>query len=177
MTRAEIEKAYRVVNGRIASPGKFEGEPIYAPGLWAMMLDGATDATIDTPDGPVDIITIDPELRQQWPELRGTFAVALWEEDTGFVHLEHFETESDLAEYASRLEETEPFDPEPEDITTEDHCRFYQSGKLVVELSPDASTAEMWRALDAHMERTGFYPNVWFISDHGNAHLMTRGDE
>ena len=29
--------------------------------------------------------------------------------------------------------------------------------------------AEMWKVLDAHMNAQNFYPNVWFISDHGNA--------
>jgi hypothetical protein len=32
----------------------------------------------------------------------------------------------------------------------------------------------MWEAIAVEMERHGFWPNVWFISDHGNAHLMTR---
>jgi len=32
----------------------------------------------------------------------------------------------------------------------------------------------LWEALDAHMKKTNFYPNVWFVSDHGNAQLMSR---
>ncbi len=38
----------------------------------------------------------------------------------------------------------------------------------------DVSDASMWRQIDAEMARQKFWPNVWFVSDHGNAHLMTR---
>lgn len=34
----------------------------------------------------------------------------------------------------------------------------------------------MWGALRAEMERQKFFPNVWFISDHGNSHLMSEGN-
>jgi hypothetical protein len=32
-------------------------------------------------------------------------------------------------------------------------------------------------ALKAHMEEAQFWPNAWFVSDHGNAHLMDLSDE
>ncbi len=60
--------------------------------------------------------------------------------------------------------------PEEGDITTEDHCRFYQDGKLILDLDEDADHVA---ALLEHMEQDGFWPNVWFVSDHGNAHLMS----
>jgi hypothetical protein len=85
-------------------------------------------------------------------------------------------------------------EPSEGDLTTEDHVHFYQHGRLALTLqvrqppshvgergtrSRDAregelSEAAMWRQLEAHMKREGFAPNVWFISDHGNAHLMSR---
>jgi len=71
-------------------------------------------------------------------------------------------------------EVAEPFEPEDDDLTTIDHARFYQGGKLCVKVSPDASTAEMWAAIDKFCKEEQFWPNVWFLSDHGNAHLMTR---
>lgn len=61
-----------------------------------------------------------------------------------------------------------------DDLTTEDHAKFYQDGKLVLSLDPDLTTEEMWAALDAYMDRTQHWPSVWFISDHGNEHLMVR---
>ena len=66
------------------------------------------------------------------------------------------------------------YEPEEGDLITEDHARFYQDGKLVVEVRPRAHDRVLWTALDAHMKKTNFYPNVWFVSDHGNAQLMSR---
>jgi hypothetical protein len=60
--------------------------------------------------------------------------------------------------------------PEEGDYTTEDHQHFYQYGKLVVEVAED----EDWQPyVKAHMEASKFFPNVFWISDHGNAHLLS----
>ncbi len=59
-----------------------------------------------------------------------------------------------------------------EDITTEDHRVFCQNGGIILKLRADLSTSEMWSALEEHMAYMKFWPNVWFISDHGNNHLM-----
>jgi hypothetical protein len=64
-------------------------------------------------------------------------------------------------------------EPEEDDYTTTDHVHFYQSGKLAVTVPEGRSIAKRLRG---HMEQTGYWPNVWFISDHGNAHLMTLED-
>ena len=63
----------------------------------------------------------------------------------------------------------EPSEPGEGDITTEDHRNFYQYGKL-------AFTVEDGEDIDVacreFMMGREFFPNVWAISDHGNAHLM-----
>ncbi len=59
--------------------------------------------------------------------------------------------------------------PEDDDYTTADHQRFYQSGKLVLVVPPDGDHVA---ALRAHMGREQFWPNAWFVSDHGNAHRI-----
>lgn len=64
--------------------------------------------------------------------------------------------------------------PDEEDITTGDHRTFYQSGKLWLEVGEDE---DMTGAIRAKMDEEQFWPNVWFISDHGNAHLMSLADE
>ena len=94
----------------------------------------------------------------------------------------------------------EPTEPAEDDITTSDHETFYQNGtphaKRVLwfesrwkghgeptehwyysesghsfgDILGDFDTCES--AVRAYMDRTQFWPNVWFISDHGNAHLM-----
>lgn len=60
-----------------------------------------------------------------------------------------------------------PQDDEPAegDITTSDHHRWYQYGKLY-------HTGDE-EGLKQKMDADRFWPNVWAISDHGNAHLMT----
>lgn len=59
--------------------------------------------------------------------------------------------------------------PGEDDIITSDHRRFYQNRKLVVSVGVD----ENWEpAVIAFMETQRYYPNVWFISDHGNAVLL-----
>lgn len=74
-------------------------------------------------------------------------------------------------DYIDFEDDEEEFDePEEGDITTEDHRRFYQYGKLVLDLDEDDDHEA---AVREFMERSKFWPNVWFISDHGNAHLMT----
>ena len=90
----------------------------------------------------------------------------------------------------------EPSEPEDGDLITTDHETFYQYGRLVLDgrnrtpgiyyawigpgkpqerMGPFATVED---ALRAYMDRVQFRPNCWFISDHGNAHLMdlTRKD-
>jgi len=77
-------------------------------------------------------------------------------------------------------------DTEEDDLTTKDHLAFYQYGKLAFSLemradgtcfmhgrgSQDAEYLTVEHAVRAYMDRAQFWPNCWFISDHGNAHLM-----
>lgn len=61
--------------------------------------------------------------------------------------------------------------PQEGDITTPDHLNFYQDGRRVLSINPDD---DMWALLESYMERVGVFPDVWFISDHGNAHLLEK---
>ena len=68
----------------------------------------------------------------------------------------------------------EPDEPQEEDLVTDDHQRFFRFGmsdrRPVVQVPED----EDWRIhVKAYMNRTMYWPNVWFISDHGNAHLLS----
>ncbi len=67
--------------------------------------------------------------------------------------------------------DSESSEPEEDDYTTEDHIHFYQSGKLAFTV-PGGADGDHVAALRAHMEQEQFWPNVWFVSDHGNAHLI-----
>ena len=44
MTREETFRNYKVENDRIVSPGKFEGEPVFAPYFWEIGLEGFADS-------------------------------------------------------------------------------------------------------------------------------------
>ena len=70
--------------------------------------------------------------------------------------------------------DAEPQEPEEGDWTTDDHAKFYSYGKLILSVSVELTRDEMWQAIDAKMAEDKSWPSVWFISDHGNAHLMTR---
>ncbi len=70
------------------------------------------------------------------------------------------------------FDDSEPSEPQDDDYTTEDHIRFYQNGKLAFTVRADGDHVA---ALRAHMEQEQFWPNAWFISDHGNAHLIDLG--
>jgi hypothetical protein len=66
--------------------------------------------------------------------------------------------------HAALIKEDFSQDDEPteDDITTDDHEHFYSSGKKIADSPKEAK---------AWMKKHNYYPNVWFISDHGNAHL------
>lgn len=66
------------------------------------------------------------------------------------------------------------FEPSPDDWVTEDHRTFYQYDRPVLRLAGDETLPEMWKAIDKAMTRAKHYPNVWFLSDHGNMHLMEK---
>lgn len=85
-------------------------------------------------------------------------------------------------------EDDEPSHPDEDDITTGDHEKFYQYGSLVLWRIRDTSTwffrvsatrnselgvFEDYRdALRRYMDVSQFWPDAWFISDHGNPHLI-----
>jgi hypothetical protein len=69
--------------------------------------------------------------------------------------------------------DNEPNEPDNEagDITTGNYRKFYQYGKLWLALTEDESD-EFGTHVRAKMEAESFFPNVWFISDHGNPHQL-----
>jgi hypothetical protein len=74
-------------------------------------------------------------------------------------------------------DEDTPSGPDEEDLVTEDHRRFYSHG-VAGRVRVTVPEGEDWRPhVRAWMQRSGFFPNVWFLSDHGNYHLMSMSDE
>lgn len=70
-------------------------------------------------------------------------------------------------------DELESNGPEEGDLYTYDHRNLYiwgASGRKPVLLVSDVNRFNS--AVRAFMKKDKFFPNVWFISDHGNAHLI-----
>jgi len=96
MSAKEVRDSYTMdSNGRITDPGKFEGEPIFAPYYWAMGLEGFADSD----DGRVYTFKFAHSVntgRKQcsefddWPELKKWLGrkrtLKLHEDSVGFVH-------------------------------------------------------------------------------------------
>jgi hypothetical protein len=82
MTREEIEQEYKVIAGIITSPGKFEGESVYAPHYWNLGLEGGADED----DGESYVFHLDSSDVLVWPELSSVRTLRLIEDDNGFVH-------------------------------------------------------------------------------------------
>lgn len=64
------------------------------------------------------------------------------------------------------------------DYLTEDYEKFYQYGKLVLEVeysehrNADENEENMWRQLRAHMEAANFFPNVYCQEERGGYTIM-----
>jgi hypothetical protein len=72
----------------------------------------------------------------------------------------------------------EPDEPQEEDLVTDDHRQFFRFGMSDCRPVVQVPEAEDWRIhVKAYMNRTMYWPNVWFISDHGNAHLLSLEDQ
>lgn len=81
------------------------------------------------------------------------------------------EPDDDPMDYGD--ESDEPTEPDEGDLYTCDDCHVYEYGgfkRAAVLVIKDARHFN--RDIRAYMKRQGFYPNVWSISDHGNAHLL-----
>lgn len=141
--------------GVIRNPGKFEGETLAAPYFYGLGCEGWS--SFDDADGAWWF-----ELDAGEKLTLGTDArfLVIHESDSGFVSVSEEEA-------YSPEEDASADEPDEDAITTEDHRRFYQYGKLVLSLSDDADHKSELRAF---MEREQFWPGCWFISDHGNAH-------
>jgi hypothetical protein len=85
--------------------------------------------------------------------------------------------ETGLCSECSYLDDDgDPVEPEEGDYVTEDdescrRMRFHEYGtrRHLLTVYPDET--DWVRAVKDHMEREQFWPNVWFLSDHGNWHL------
>lgn len=72
-------------------------------------------------------------------------------------------------------DEDEVEGPVEGDLVTEDHRTFW--GHDMQRRRPAVTVDDVedpWPEIDAWMEKQQFYPNVWFLSDHGNFTLLKK---
>ena len=83
MTRADVYRDYKVSDEVpiIVSPGKFEGEWVWAPYFYDAMLNGDGE---EEDDGWLAFV-VGPEDLKEFPELDGVKWVSLYEREDGFV--------------------------------------------------------------------------------------------
>ena len=98
------EHGYEIKSGVIVSPGKFEGEPEYAPHFYEIMCGGGADATIYDGDVQIDVFVVTTDDVARFPELAGVYAVLLWERSDGFVETDEC-TRSQLGRLMSEKEQ------------------------------------------------------------------------
>lgn len=77
-----MEGQYKLKDGKVVSPGKFEGEPEWVVFFWEAVLDGCGE---DNEDGTYTVYVENTDI-EKWPELQGTTGVVLDVDDNGFVH-------------------------------------------------------------------------------------------
>ena len=70
-------------NDLVNRPGKFEGEPVYAPYYYDIMLNGGAD---EVGEDNVDTFTVTEEDRLIFPELKGIDTIIQYEDDNGFIY-------------------------------------------------------------------------------------------
>jgi len=68
--------------GVISNPGKFEGEPLYAPYFWDLALGGLAHED----DGTVYTFVVTESDRAKFPDLKDANNVLLEETESGFVY-------------------------------------------------------------------------------------------
>lgn len=98
---------YKVIDGIIVSPGKFEAEPAYAPHYWDLALSGCQHETIyDEHDRIIEICLVTEDDRRLFSDLRTgeIYAVGLTESESGFVTSSAFATVEDLNSFRSSID-------------------------------------------------------------------------
>jgi hypothetical protein len=177
---ADTVEQKRVVEQRVeheetvSHPGKFEGCSAWVPYFWDKGLNGMAD------DDEYDVFTFEvtDEDEMIFPELADVSRVYLSEDGNGFVNELDGPGEApddEDSDDEDSDDDDEPSEPDDEDWVTEDHITFRAHGTRGVLVVPEGAE---WRdVLKARMVADNFFPNVWFVSDHGNAHILSLSDD
>ena len=124
-----------------------------------------------------------PELDGVWADLlNASLSEVNWKEIAERL-IDEVKDDADNEE----SDDQDPTEPSECDLVTTDHVHFYEydianeygdtsakptmSKGVVLTIDEDAEES-MTSQLKHFMDKNRFWPNVWFLSDHGNYHLM-----
>ena len=111
LSQFEVEE--RGTDWYIVTPGKFEGEVIYAPFLHDLMSEGCTEVVYDG-DKCVDYVEVDDDMREEFPEIASDSDIlSLVETCDGFVECREW-TKIEWDNYVDSLLDDEDFDEDDE---------------------------------------------------------------
>lgn len=86
MTKHDVLTEYSIRDGKIVSPGKFQGEAIYAPYFSEFASEGEELSVMEEGEGSyVSLITISEDDKQNFSELAEALYVVFEEDSQGFV--------------------------------------------------------------------------------------------
>lgn len=104
---------YKVVNGIIVTPGKFEGEPYWMPTIWEMVLGGMADESLHDGSTAYDAFKIDAELSiLTGLKVQPDVYLVIWSDEQGFVN--------HMIQTKNELDNIEPVDSEDPDLIDSD---------------------------------------------------------
>jgi hypothetical protein len=92
----------------VSHPGKFQGEPAYVPFYWEMTLEGFASEELDDNGQLWSIFFPSDEDRAIFPEIGDAYAIALWEDDFGFVNRSEFSTQAEYEKIKAAIEAESP---------------------------------------------------------------------
>ena len=106
--QGQLASKYNVnKRGFITDPGKFEGEPAYAPYYWQQGLDGSWD---EDENGVYFFLLGDADYAA-FPVLKGEYGLAIEESEQCFVRVTTFSTQAAYARSLARMVEDEANTP------------------------------------------------------------------
>ena len=88
MTDEEIILMLQEYEEEVKRPGRFEGEPLYAPYFWDQVMNGGGDETIEGEDDEtiIDVFIVTAEDRLLFPDLSEAKKVFIYCDNHGFIH-------------------------------------------------------------------------------------------
>lgn len=86
LTRESIIKDYNVYNGAIQNPGKYEGEPIFAPYFFELAGEGCADEEFEHEGTSYWVFFPSQDDFTEFPELDNAEVIVQSESDDGFVY-------------------------------------------------------------------------------------------